>query len=199
MTTVKDFSPGSTARQLIKQEFLSLQWKEFRQWFFEVYTSQDLDNISKEFYEFTALHNKIIPFVPWFITTYLNNYINILERSYQFSDGKQSTELYPPQKLFTLPNNTSSPCCNTCNNNNVNTILDDNQNKEYYNILSQFQDFQINMITNDNILELLTQIQDNDIRSKILDWASTSSSTSSSSNKSNSVVITSEPYKNVRN
>ncbi|KAG5585565.1 hypothetical protein H5410_045999 [Solanum commersonii] len=53
--------------------------------------ADDLNNISQEFYETCALHNQIMHFVPWFITTYLPLFINAV---------------YPPQSFFILPNNT---------------------------------------------------------------------------------------------
>ncbi|KAG5629037.1 hypothetical protein H5410_000754 [Solanum commersonii] len=37
----------------------------------------NLNNISQEFYETCALHNQIMHFVPWFITTYLPLFINV--------------------------------------------------------------------------------------------------------------------------
>ncbi|KAG5571561.1 hypothetical protein H5410_061327 [Solanum commersonii] len=40
-----------------------------------------------EFYETCALHNHIMFFVPWFITTYLPLFINVLERSYKDETG----------------------------------------------------------------------------------------------------------------
>ncbi|KAG5580835.1 hypothetical protein H5410_051462 [Solanum commersonii] len=46
-------------------------------------------------------------FVPWFITTYLPLFINLLERSYKDETGNIIKSIYPPQALFILPNNTS--------------------------------------------------------------------------------------------
>ena len=106
MTQLIDFSPGSQARKYIQKEFFSEQWKTFRTWFFETYTSDELKNISEEFYEICALHNKIIFFVPWFMSVYLPSYVKIIERSYQNSDGSITQALYPPQSSFILPNNT---------------------------------------------------------------------------------------------
>ncbi|KAG5607659.1 hypothetical protein H5410_029151 [Solanum commersonii] len=45
-------------------------------------------------------------FVPWFITTYLPLFINVLERSYKDESGNIIQSIYPPQALFILPNNT---------------------------------------------------------------------------------------------
>ncbi|KAG5599212.1 hypothetical protein H5410_030582 [Solanum commersonii] len=45
-------------------------------------------------------------FVPWFITTYLPLFINILERSYEDGSGNIIKVVYPPHSSFTLPNNT---------------------------------------------------------------------------------------------
>ncbi|MCF7184071.1 hypothetical protein, partial [Corynebacterium parakroppenstedtii] len=90
-----DFSPGSLARKQIQKEFFSDKWSPFRLWFFETYSQEDLHNISQEFYELCALHNNIICFVPWFITTYLPLYIKALERTYHGIDGQTITQIYP--------------------------------------------------------------------------------------------------------
>ncbi|KAG5572428.1 hypothetical protein H5410_062194 [Solanum commersonii] len=45
-------------------------------------------------------------FVPWFITTYLPLFINVLERSYKDESGNIVKAIYPPHALFILPNNT---------------------------------------------------------------------------------------------
>ncbi|KAG5594616.1 hypothetical protein H5410_035848 [Solanum commersonii] len=91
-----DFSPGSLARKYIQNEFLNEKWNR----------KNDLNNISQKFYETCALHNHIMFFVPWFITTYLPLFINVLERSYKDESGNIIQSIYPPQALFILPNNT---------------------------------------------------------------------------------------------
>ncbi|KAG5590779.1 hypothetical protein H5410_041293 [Solanum commersonii] len=45
-------------------------------------------------------------FVPWFITTYLLLFINVLERSYKDESGNIIQSIFPPQAPFILPNNT---------------------------------------------------------------------------------------------
>mgnify|MGYP007056448197 FL=1 len=101
-----DFSPGSLARKYIQNEFLNEKWNRFKTWFFDTYSKEDLNNISQEFYETCALHNHIMFFVPWFITTYLPLFINVLERSYKDESGNIIQSIYPPQAPFILPNNT---------------------------------------------------------------------------------------------
>nr|XP_033513040.1 uncharacterized protein LOC117277755 [Nicotiana tomentosiformis] len=101
-----DFSPGSRARIYIQKEFFSEKWNQFKTWFFDTYSKDDLNNISQEFYEACALHNQIMYFVPWFITTYLPLYIKVLERSYKDGSGNITKAIYPPQAPFILPNNT---------------------------------------------------------------------------------------------
>ncbi|KAG5579684.1 hypothetical protein H5410_050311 [Solanum commersonii] len=88
------FSPGSLAIKYIQNEFSSDNGTD------------DLNNIFQEFYETCALHNHIMFFVPWFITTYLPLYINVLERSYKDESGNIVKAIYPPQASFILPNNT---------------------------------------------------------------------------------------------
>ncbi|KAG5609788.1 hypothetical protein H5410_021069 [Solanum commersonii] len=101
-----DFSPGSLARKYIQNKFLNEKWNWFKTWFFDTYSREDLNNISQEFYETCALHNHIMFFVPWFITTYLPLFINVLERSYKDESGNIIQSIYPPQAPFILPNNT---------------------------------------------------------------------------------------------
>ncbi|KAG5605637.1 hypothetical protein H5410_027129 [Solanum commersonii] len=100
-----DFSPGSLARKYIQNEFSDKNWNRFKTWFFDTYSEEDLNNISQEFYETCALHNHIMFFVPWFITTYLPLFINVLERSYKDETGNIIKSIYPPQAPFILPNN----------------------------------------------------------------------------------------------
>ncbi|KAG5616282.1 hypothetical protein H5410_016106 [Solanum commersonii] len=45
-------------------------------------------------------------FVPWFITTYLPLFINVLEQSYKDESGNIIQSIYPPQAPFILLNNT---------------------------------------------------------------------------------------------
>ena len=101
-----DFSPGSLARKYIQNEFLNEKWNRFKIWFFDTYSREDFNNISQEFYETCALHNHIMFFVPWFITTYLPLFINVLERSYKDESGNIIQSIYPAQAPFILPNNT---------------------------------------------------------------------------------------------
>ncbi|KAG5579598.1 hypothetical protein H5410_050225 [Solanum commersonii] len=101
-----DFSPGSLARKYIQNEFLSDKWNQFKTWFFDTYSAYDLNNISQEFYETCVLHNQIMSFVHWFITTYLPLFINVLERSYKDGTANIIKVVYPPQSSFVLPNNT---------------------------------------------------------------------------------------------
>ncbi|KAG5579692.1 hypothetical protein H5410_050319 [Solanum commersonii] len=54
-----DFSPGSLARKYIQNEFASDKWSQFKTWFFDTYSAEDLHNISQEFYETCALRNII--------------------------------------------------------------------------------------------------------------------------------------------
>ncbi|KAG5571135.1 hypothetical protein H5410_060901 [Solanum commersonii] len=103
-----DFSQGSLARKYIQNEFSNEKWNRFKTWFFDTYSEEDLKNISQEFYETCALHNHIMFFVPWFITTYLQLFINVLKRSYNDESGKIINSIYPPQAPFVLPNNAIS-------------------------------------------------------------------------------------------
>ncbi|KAG5579978.1 hypothetical protein H5410_050605 [Solanum commersonii] len=59
-----------------------------------------MNSISQEFYETCALHNQIMYFVPWFITTYLQLYINVIERTYKDGSGNLTKAMYPPSHLL---------------------------------------------------------------------------------------------------
>ena len=83
-----DFSPSSKARQKIREEFNHPRWKLFKKWFFENFNSQEKRDLQEEFYIYCEFHNKIIPFVPWFVSKHVENYISIVERNYQLSNGK---------------------------------------------------------------------------------------------------------------
>ncbi|KAG5590216.1 hypothetical protein H5410_040730 [Solanum commersonii] len=90
----------------IQNEFLNEKWNRFKSWIFDTYNKEDLNNISQEFYETCGLHNHIMFFVPWFITTYLPLFVNVLERSYKDESGNIIQSIYPAQAPFILPNNT---------------------------------------------------------------------------------------------
>ena len=105
MSKQLDFSQGSLVRKHIQKEFYNKKWNQFRIWFFETYSENDLKIISEDFYDMCRLHNKIIYFIPWFITTYLPLYINVIERTYKESGGAITKAIYPPQAPFILPNN----------------------------------------------------------------------------------------------
>jgi len=59
-----DLSGVSQARGYMQTEFFSDTWNQFKTWFFDTYSKEDLHNISQEFYETCALHNQIMYFVP---------------------------------------------------------------------------------------------------------------------------------------
>ncbi|KAG5600300.1 hypothetical protein H5410_031670 [Solanum commersonii] len=82
-----NFSPGSLARKHIQKDFFDEKWNRFKIWFFDSYSKEDMNNISQEFYETCVLHNQIMYFVPWFVTTYLPLYINVIERTYKDGSG----------------------------------------------------------------------------------------------------------------
>ncbi|KAG5599888.1 hypothetical protein H5410_031258 [Solanum commersonii] len=81
------------------------KWNRFKTWFFDSYSKEDLNSISQEIYETCALHNQIMYFVTWYITTYLPHYINVIERTYKDGSGNLTNAIYTPQSSFVLPNN----------------------------------------------------------------------------------------------
>ncbi|KAG5590678.1 hypothetical protein H5410_041192, partial [Solanum commersonii] len=100
------WSKGFLARKHIQKELFDEKYNQFKTWFFNSYSKEDLNCISQEFNETCALPNQIIYFVPWFITTYLPLYINVIERTYKDESGNLLKAIYPPQSSFILPNNT---------------------------------------------------------------------------------------------
>ena len=58
-----------------------------------------------EFYKVCKEKNALIPFVTWFIDTYVKNYISVIERNYRLESGKVYQGLYPPQQSFHIEKN----------------------------------------------------------------------------------------------
>ena len=44
----------------------------------------------------------MIPFVPWFVSKYVEQYISVLERNYKLSTGRNLQQVYPPQQSFQI-------------------------------------------------------------------------------------------------
>ncbi|KAG5599733.1 hypothetical protein H5410_031103 [Solanum commersonii] len=89
-------------------------------------------------------------------------------------------------ELFDLSdndNNGDNPCT-TCQGNDCNCEYD-----EIYKLQSQFQDFNMNTITSDNVIELLKEITDSKLREKIINLATSNEASSSSS----------KPFENKKN
>ena len=100
-----DFSPGSPARKIISEEFKDPKWNLFRTWFFDNFTNQEKLYFQEEFYKTCEKENSLIPFVSWFINTYVTSYISVLERNYNLQNGKIYKGLYPPQQAFHIEKN----------------------------------------------------------------------------------------------
>ncbi|KAG5598831.1 hypothetical protein H5410_030201 [Solanum commersonii] len=99
--------------------------------------------------------------------------------NYEFNSGSDIELL----DLSDNDNNDANPCT-TCQDNDCNC-----ENDEIYKLQLQFQDFNMNTITSDNVIELLKEIIDSKLREKIIDLAA-SNETSSSSSK---------PFENKKN
>uniref|UniRef100_M1DIL5 Zinc knuckle family protein n=1 Tax=Solanum tuberosum TaxID=4113 RepID=M1DIL5_SOLTU len=69
--------------------------------------------------------------------------------------------------------------CNTCHGDICSC-----ENDEFYKIQSQFEDLNINTITSDNVIELLKEVTDNDLREKIIHLAASNNASSSFSKNS---------------
>ncbi|KAI5675852.1 hypothetical protein M9H77_06802 [Catharanthus roseus] len=70
------------------------------------------------------------------------------------------------------------------------------ENDEYYKLISQFQDSDINVLTNNHILEFLKSIKDPELRSRIIESLDDIPSTSSTTppNKDVEFVSNTNPY-----
>ena len=99
-TDMIDFSPGSLARKEIKEEFSKKRWEPFRKWFFKNFPPDKQNEISNQFYKELSVWNKKVTFVPWFITKYSKQYLNVLERKYFLENGKILNNVFPPQQPF---------------------------------------------------------------------------------------------------
>ena len=58
-----------------------------------------------EFYKVCKEKIALIPFVTWFIDTYVKNYISVIEINYKLESGKVYQGLYPPQQAFYIEKN----------------------------------------------------------------------------------------------
>ncbi|KAG5595418.1 hypothetical protein H5410_036650 [Solanum commersonii] len=69
--------------------------------------------------------------------------------------------------------------CNSCHGDRCSC-----ENDEFYKLQSQFQDLNINTITYDNVIELIKEVTDNDLREKIIHLVTNNNVSSSSSKNS---------------
>ncbi|KAG5590514.1 hypothetical protein H5410_041028 [Solanum commersonii] len=98
---------------------------------------------------------------------------------YDFDSGSdiELLDLFDNDKICDNP-------CTTCQGNTCNC-----EDDEIYKLQSQFQDFNMNTITSDNVIEFLKEVTDSKLREKIIN-STTSSEASSSSSK---------PFENKKN
>ena len=87
-SSIIDFSPGSPARKIISEEFKDAGYSPFREWFFQSFDKQEMLYFQDEFYKVCKEKNALIPFVTWFIDTYVKNYISVIERNYKLESRK---------------------------------------------------------------------------------------------------------------
>ena len=104
-TTKIDFRPGSLVRKEIQNEFLTPKWEPFRNWFYKSFDNVQRSQIAKEFYKHLQEINEKISYVSWFITTYVDDYLMIIEREYTLKNGKIDKGLYHPQQSFQIEKN----------------------------------------------------------------------------------------------
>lgn len=97
-----DFRPGSPVREKISNEFFEPKWKLFREWFFKNFDKNQRTILQDEFYKDLSQTNKIIAFIPWFMTKYIYKYICMLERDYKLTDGSITKSVLPPQQSFQI-------------------------------------------------------------------------------------------------
>ena len=80
---------------------------DFRKWYFENHTSQQLQEYKTQYYQYLELYQKIIPFVEWYNTVF-NPQLNVLEDQYKTwttTEGQAIQALHPPpQSLELAPN-----------------------------------------------------------------------------------------------
>ncbi|KAK9705730.1 hypothetical protein RND81_07G077700 [Saponaria officinalis] len=154
----------SEARTKIKNEFNLPRWNIFRTWFFENFNSDQLNVFQKEFYECCYLHNQIFYFVPWFCATYVENYISVLERTYNLPNDKEVIGIYPPLQSFKMENCQFIALSKTLDNKEAYHITATHlngliQQENYANLFLKIVGEQIGSLHSkmDNILSLLTE------------------------------------------
>ncbi|KAG5632137.1 hypothetical protein H5410_003854 [Solanum commersonii] len=74
--------------------------------------------------------------------------------------------------------------CNTCQGDICSC-----ENDEFYKLQSQFEDLNINTITSDNVIELLKEVSNNNLREKIIQLAINNNASSSKIQKNKRMVL----------
>ena len=91
-----DFNPGSQARKIISNEFFQPIYQPFREWYFQNFSKEETVLIQNQFYGHLTMINEYKYFIPWFIDTYFQNYVNVIERKWTLRHNKEDVHsVYP--------------------------------------------------------------------------------------------------------
>lgn len=97
-----DFSPGSTIRNQIVENYRQPKWLPFRNWFNKFYSKDEKHRLGQEFYKDLELVQEIIEFPVWFINKYSYKYISMIEKDYRLNNGEIIKSVFPPSKDFKI-------------------------------------------------------------------------------------------------
>jgi hypothetical protein len=96
------FKPGSIYRKFINDEFYNERHADFRNWYFNHFSKDDLEKIKNDFYDQLNETQKCITFTDWFFEYFLKNLkseVNVLkERIFETSKGEKISSFFPPNR-----------------------------------------------------------------------------------------------------
>jgi hypothetical protein len=96
------FKPGSIYRKFINDEFYSERHADFRNWYFNHFSKDDLEKIKNDFYDQLNETQKCITFTDWFFEYFLKTLkseVNVLkERIFETSKGEKISSFFPPNR-----------------------------------------------------------------------------------------------------
>ena len=101
-----DLSPGSKTRKIHNKEFSLKANTEFRKWYFNKYSNEELKEFKNKFFESLSNTGEFTTFIPWFVKNFVQTMkieINTLQlRNWKSVQGKDSESPFPPDEAIAL-------------------------------------------------------------------------------------------------
>lgn len=91
-----DFTPGSEIRKQLNQDFMQEKYQEFRSWYFNNHTTDELQQLKNQYYYHLEKYQTLRPFLEWyyefstvmeFIPTSQINVLENMQRTWQTVGG----------------------------------------------------------------------------------------------------------------